>query len=152
MVLRGIRQLPQATRQPWCPVTPEIMSLLFRSWSQAPSGANFDAVMLWAACCTAFFGFLHAGEFTCSSLQAFRSTMFSMFDVSVDSYERPSVVTVRLRQSKADSFWYWCWYTPGQNWSGNLSGFSPTELHCSSRAAARSPLYVPGWPDSIRSP
>ena len=80
------------------------MPLLFRSWSQVPSGANFDAVMLWAACCTALFGFLRAEEFTCSSVKAFRPTMLSVFDVSVDSYEQPSVVTVRLQQSKADHF------------------------------------------------
>lgn len=104
MVLRGIRRLPQTTRQLRSPVTPEVMSLLFRSWSQVPSESNFDAVMLWAACCTAFFGFLRAGEFTCPSLQAYRPPMLSVDDVSVDSFEQPSVVTIHLRQSKSDPF------------------------------------------------
>ena len=104
MVLRGIRRLPQATRRLRYPVTPEVMSLLFRTWSQMSGGADFDAAMLWAACCTAFFGFLRAGEFTCPSLRAFTSTMLSASDVSVDSYEQPSVVTVHLRQSKTDPF------------------------------------------------
>ena len=39
-----------------------------------------------------------------ASLRAFTSTMLSASDVSVDSYEQPSVVTVHLRQSKTDPF------------------------------------------------
>ena len=60
--------------------------------------------MLWAACCTAFFGFLRAGEFTCSSLQAFEPLMLEPQDVTVYSHENPNVVTVYLQRSKADLF------------------------------------------------
>ena len=60
--------------------------------------------MLWAACCTGFFGFLWAGEFTCPSRRAYNSDMLSPRDISVDSHEQPTVVSVHLRRSKIDPF------------------------------------------------
>ena len=103
--VRGVRRSPPANpRTPRLPITLEILGLLFSSWSQASQEDSYNATMLWAARCTAFFGFLRAGEFTCSSLQAFEPFMLGLQDVTVDSHENPSVVTVHLRHSKADPF------------------------------------------------
>ena len=103
--MRGVRRLPRATqRRPRLPITPEILQLLLAAWSQVPQESRYNATMLWAACCTGFFGFMHAGEFTCPSLQAFRSDMLCPQDVSVDSHDSPSVVLIRLRWSKVDPF------------------------------------------------
>ena len=104
-VLRGIRRSPLARpRLSRHPLTPEMLQLLFLSWS-CVSGAGYgDACMLWAACCTGFFGFMRAGEFTCPSLSAFRSYMLSPRDVTVDSHSDPSVLSVVLRRSKVDPF------------------------------------------------
>ena len=104
-VLRGVRRSPPANpRTPHLPITPEILGFLFSSWSQASQKDSYNATMLWAACCTAFFGFLRAGEFTLSSLQAFEPLMLGPQDVTVDSHENPSVVAVHLLHSKADLF------------------------------------------------
>ena len=104
-VLRGVRRLPRTTQQHQrLPITPAILHLLRSAWSQVPQENRHNATMLWAACCTGFFGFLRAGEFTCPSVQAFRPDMLSPRDVSVDSHDSPSVVSVRLRRSKADPF------------------------------------------------
>ena len=104
-VLRGIRRLPQAVqRNSRLPITPEVLQMLLLSWSQAPQESRYNATMLWAACCTGFFGFMRAGEFTCSSLRTYRPDMLSPQDVSVDSHDTPTVVSVHLRRSKADPF------------------------------------------------
>ena len=104
-VLRGIHRLgPGAPRSPRLPITPGILGLLLETWSRATEDSRHDSVMLWAACCTGFFGFLRAGEFTCSSWQAFHTDMLSPRDVSVDSHDQPTVVSVLLRRSKTDPF------------------------------------------------
>ena len=102
-VLRGIRKSSSCRRRPQrLPVTPHILSCLFRAWSQPP--VSQDRVMLWAACCTGFFGFFRSGEFTCSSLHAFSESVLLVSDVSVDSRSDPSFVSIYLRQSKTDVF------------------------------------------------
>ena len=104
-VMRGIRRAPRASNRPQrSPVTQEILRLLLVAWSQGSLVSSYDATMLWTACCTGFFVFLRAGEFTCPSLQAFAPDMLSPQDVSVDSHNDPSSVMVRLRRSKADPF------------------------------------------------
>ena len=65
---------------------------------------DHDRVMLWAACCLAFFGFLQCGEFTCPCLGAYSPTMLSPTDIQVDSYVNPQCLALHLRQSKTDPF------------------------------------------------
>ena len=60
--------------------------------------------MLWAAFCLDFLGFMHSGEFTCPSLQAFTSDMLSSQDVAVDSHTSPSHLVVHQHRSKNDHF------------------------------------------------
>ena len=63
-VLWGVRRLSQTSS---CPprllITPEILQLLYVQWSQASQEDGFHAAMLWAACCTVFYGFMRAAEF-----------------------------------------------------------------------------------------
>ena len=104
-VLRGIHRSHPAlpSRRP-LPITPDLMRLLFDTWSQTPPSTCYDTEMLWAACCMAFFSFMRAGEFTCLSMQSFMNTMLSPRDISIDSRENPTVVSVYLWQSKTDPF------------------------------------------------
>ena len=49
--------------------------------------------MLWAACCTAYFGFLRVGEMTVPSLDAYDpSVHLSLGDVALDSRTAPTIV------------------------------------------------------------
>ena len=105
-VLRGVhRSSPIGNvRSLHLPVTLDMLRSLWSVWSVVPSVDRFDAAMLWAACCLGFFGFLRAGEFTCPSWQAYTSEMLSPRDVTVDSHDSPSIVSVLLRRSKTDLF------------------------------------------------
>ena len=52
-----------------------------------------------------FFGFLRAGEFTVESLATFEETVhITTQDVSVDSVISPTMIRLRLKQSKTDPF------------------------------------------------
>lgn len=59
--------------------------------------------MLWAACCTGFFGFMRAGEFTSPSSGG-GPDVLSIGDVSVDSHTNPAIISILLRKSKTDVF------------------------------------------------
>ena len=99
-VLRGVRRSTRShVRPPRLPITPAILQMLFNCWSHPP--VVQDDMMLWAACCVGFFGFLRSGEFTCSTVT---EDVLLVSDVSVDSHLRPSFVSLHLRHSKTDIF------------------------------------------------
>ena len=80
------------------PITPSLLQRLHAIWSKDP--LIFDKAMLWAACCLDFFGFMQAGEFTCTSCE----NVLSVSDVTIDSRESPQVLIVHLRHKKTDPF------------------------------------------------
>ena len=60
-------------------------------------------IMLWVACCIAFFGFMQIDEFTVPGPDNYdESSHLSFADISVDSHENPCLVTIK--QSKTDPF------------------------------------------------
>ena len=62
-------------------------------------------MMLWAACCTAFFGFLRVGEMTVPSQDAYDSSIhLSLDDVALDSRTTPTILWLKIKQSKTDPF------------------------------------------------
>ena len=61
--------------------------------------------MMWAACCTAFFGFLRSSEMTVPSQDTYDPTIhLSIKDVAVDNKSSPTMVRIRIKQSKTDPF------------------------------------------------
>ena len=102
LVLRGIRRVSSNRRRVRLPITPRILVLLFQSWSIPP--VSYDTVMLWAACCTGFIGFLRSAEFTSPNVRGDVEPGLSVADVSVDSLSQPSYVALLLRRSKTDTF------------------------------------------------
>ena len=103
-VLKGVKHTPSAqARPPRLPITPPILRRLWGLWSK--QAHNPDIVMLWAACCLGFFGFMRSGEFTTASIHEFDpQAMLTPADVSVDSHQSPQILCVRLKQSKTDPF------------------------------------------------
>ena len=60
--------------------------------------------MMWAACCVAFFAFLHSGEFTYTAEETRNSSVLSWGDVRVNSHSQPEYLVLLLRHSKTDMF------------------------------------------------
>ena len=66
---------------------------------------EFDNIMLWAACCLAFFAFLRVGEFIVQAGEQFDpSTHLTPRDVEVDDLTKPSMLKVRIKRSKTDQW------------------------------------------------
>ena len=98
-LLKGIRKkTPDCVRSKRLPITPDLLRKMHAVWSQG--SGTFDKVMLWAACCLGFFGFMRAGEFTTTTSDA----VLSVGDIGVDSRVDPKVLVVHLRHRKTDPF------------------------------------------------
>ena len=104
LALRGTRkeQSGQA-KQTRLPITPSVLLRMRQVWDR--DGASWDHIMLWAACCLGFFGFLHSGELTAAEDGEFDPKQHLSFrDIAVDNPADPSVLSVRIKQSKTDPF------------------------------------------------
>ena len=84
-------------------MTPDILMKLRSVWEQEPG--NYDHIMLWAACCTCYFGFLKSGE-TCSPSDKDydSSTHLSYSDIAVDYNDDPSTIAITIKASKTDPY------------------------------------------------
>ena len=102
-VLRGLRRVGgNGRRRARLPITPDILMKIYQQWSHVAQ--TYDHIMLWAAFCLGFFGFMRSGVFTCPSWRDFTVEMLSPQDVSVDSHISPSYVNIVIRRSKNDPF------------------------------------------------
>ena len=104
-VLKGIQKTQLATQPPRVrlPITLSIMQSMKRLLLQKPP--SYDNVLIWAACCLAFFGFLRVSEFTVPAQSQYDpSTHLSISDVSIDNKDHPQLLRIRIKQSKTDPF------------------------------------------------
>ena len=92
---------PQTAGKPRLPITPTILRQLKALW--VGRAGKVDTVMLWAACCTAFFGFFRMGELTSPTVTS-QGPVDCVYvgDVAVDDHSNPSLVRIHLRKSKTD--------------------------------------------------
>ena len=140
-VLRGVRRIRgERAARPRLPITPDILRALCHHWSA--SGITYDVVMLWAACCLSFFGFLRAGEFTVDLIKSFDpSCHLTPVDVSVDSREAPQIVRVVIKQSKTDPFRRGAMISREK--SGNeLCPVSAVLAYLARRGSSQGPLFI----------
>ena len=83
------------------PITPTILRQIRSLWS--PKKKEFDTIMLWAACFTAFFGFFRIGEITIPNDSSFNPARhLSPKDVSIDRRDNPTLIQIHLKTSKTD--------------------------------------------------
>ena len=109
MVMKGIKK-DRAQKSPprnRLPITIEIMEKIKQVLTLKPNDHN--NIMLWAACCLAFFGFLRCGEFTVPSQTDYDPTIhLSLSDMVIDSRTSPTLIQVTIKQSKTDPFRQGC--------------------------------------------
>jgi hypothetical protein len=104
-VLAGIsrsrigRSRPARIRLPMtAPLLRDIRSELERS-------ANPERGVLWAVCCTAFFGFFRLGELLLTKPSDFDPRLsLAWGDMAVDDRQNPKMIKFHLKQSKTDPF------------------------------------------------
>ena len=104
--LKGIKRCEiqkGGDRRERLPISPSIMKRIKATWE--PSGSDPDVVMLWAACCLAFFGFLRVGEMTVPSDSSYDPAVhLSRSDVAANNPAAPTVLRISIKQSKTDPF------------------------------------------------
>ena len=104
-VIKGIKKTQSALKVPNLrrPITLDIMTKIKAVLSGQPK--SHLNVMLWAACCLAFFGFLRCSEFTVPQQGSYDKTVhLSTSDVAVDCRSSPTTIRVHIKQSKTDPF------------------------------------------------
>ena len=105
LVIRGIKKDQLQAKSPLqhLPITVDIMAGMYKILARTPNEPH--GIMIWAACCTAFFGFLHCSEFTVPTQQEFDPEVhLTVRDIAVDDKVTPSVVCITIKQSKIDPF------------------------------------------------
>ena len=104
-LLKGIRKEKAKTTSPkvHLPITADIMADIKRVLDKQPT--TYHNIMMWAACCVAFFGFLHSSKFTVPSPHQYDSNIhLSLTDITVDNRHAPEVVQLYIKKSKTDPF------------------------------------------------
>ena len=105
LVLKGIKkkQLHNKPLKQRLPITAAIMNCIHNTVAKTPN--DYHSIMIWAACCLAFFGFLRCGEFTTPSDSDFDpQAHLTIDDIAIDNHITPSTIRVRIKQSKTDPF------------------------------------------------
>ena len=106
-LLKGVKR-EQAKHNPESthsrlPITPAILRSLRSELYKEPT--KWNNIMLWAACCTYFFGFLRSGEITVPSQKDYDSSAhLSSGDVTFNSQHTPSMAQINIKASKTDPF------------------------------------------------
>ena len=104
-VLRGVQKIQAVTMPPrvHLPITLTIMEGIKRLLQQKPQ--SHDNVVIWAACCLGFFGFLHVSEFTIPVQEQYdHTTHLSFADISINNKHSPQLIKICIKQFKIDPF------------------------------------------------
>ena len=131
--------IPQALRDMLLVSQPDWTSR--DQWAGA-AVADKDFIMLWAACCMGFFGFMRAGEFAAAQVSEFDPAVsLCPGDIAVDSHQNPTVVQVRLKQNKTDPFRRGVSIFLGRTWA-DLCPVTAVLAYVAVRPAVNGPFFV----------
>ena len=97
-----VRLLKGAPSRIRLPITTQ---LLRQVRSALNKSSHPEKSLLWAVCCTAFFGFFRLGELLLESATAFRQSLHLAWgDIAIDDQANPHMVCIHLKRSKTDQF------------------------------------------------
>jgi hypothetical protein len=132
-LLRGIRRARASPRPLRLPITNNVMHLL----CTALSSPSFDHVMFWAACCTAFFGFLRVSELTCPGpfIPSRHLALEDLQFVSTGHFR------LRLKSSKTDPFGEGCTVLLGPS-GGTVCPVKALLRYLAIRGSLPGPLFI----------
>ena len=105
VLLRGIRrsQALQGPRRIRLPITSTLMYRIKLSLGSNPKA--FENILIWAACCIGFFGFLRCGEFLVPDGVTFDPMVhLSIADVSLSKTGSQETILLNIKVSKTDQF------------------------------------------------
>ena len=134
-LLRGIKRVQGSSLTKRLPVTIDILRVIQGSLDLS----SRDHVMLWAACCLGFFGFLRAGEFT-SSCPFDPSIHLTVSDVQADTLVNPTCFKICIKCSKTDPFRRGCDIYVGRG-SGSICPVAAIGNFLALRGGAPGPLF-----------
>ena len=98
LILKGIQKKLNHCREFALQIMGNIKTLLAKQ-----PGSYFN-IMIWAACCLAFFGFLRVHKFTVPADDQYdESCHLSFSSISIDSRVNPRQLKIIIKQSKTDS-------------------------------------------------
>ena len=103
VLLRGIRrsQALQGPRRVRLPITATLMRRIKLSLGNSPKA--FDNVLIWAACCVGFFGFLRCGEFLVPDGASYDPLYhLSITDISLCKSDSQTTLLLNIKVSKTD--------------------------------------------------
>ena len=101
MILRGIKreQCKKQAPKTRLPITIQIMYKLRQLLQENPQ--DYHNLMMWAACCLAFFGFLRCSEFTTPGREDYDPQVHLQYeDIAVDCRNNPKMLMVRKNSQK----------------------------------------------------
>ena len=102
-LLRGIKRVQGSPTPKHLPITIDVLVVIKHSLDLSSQ----DHIILWAACCLGFFGFLHAGEFTSNS-PFDPNVHLGVSDVQADTLQDPTCFQIHIKCSKTDPFRVGC--------------------------------------------
>ena len=135
-LLRGIKRHQGSTFPQRQPVTAHLMRFIQRSLDTH----NSEHVMLWAACCLGFFGFLRAEEFTVNSTFD-PSIHLTVQDLQIDAEVNPSSLRVCIKSSKTDPLRQECFIYLGRG-QAPLCPISAILAYLHLRGLSSGPLFI----------
>ena len=147
-LIQGIKRHQGSSLTQRQPVTADLTQIIQRSLDTHSS----EHIMLWAACCLGFFGFLRAGEFTVNC--AFDPSIhFTVQDLQVDAEVNPSSLRVHTKSSKTDPFRQGCFIYLGHGQAPlcPISALAPCVRERESLGSFQATAFALGLPPRPRN-
>ena len=99
LVLKGLKRKKPKGQDTRLPITPLVLKIIKQVLMGNPQ--DYNNIMLWAACCLAFFAFLRAGELTTNE-KFDPEVHLTPEDIELDNHTNPSTLKVNIKRSKTD--------------------------------------------------